>query len=537
MWQEVCALRAKLSEVERENESLQQNVTRATRDISQLAALICSNNYSAQGEFLQDCLSSAHSAQSQREASDIASCEVSEGCGCQDVATRVLDRVLDCGENRSVNLNLETASSAVEDLGAAARELAAMMLLRYRFLQAEKKQVVAELEQRLHLALQEVSAGQQELAACHEQMEELTELSGRAHECEALMRAKVVDEMKQLVHERDRLVEEREKLLQEAKQTAAEKQQVDKECRHLRLLCVQNSEKERQREREDAERLVHEQASARQREEHERELAERESQAAADQARFQQEIEMLLLRNKALEALCIPLAGPSSTSLDWEVDKSTAILKRSFRHEPFGGRSAGRRAESHACRLGGAGDTGGEVSREVPSLTACAHAAESRRVFTFSSSRGVPVSNDRTRPVRHAASQGSNQSFDSCSNSACAGLDYTSGRHLGFRSSACTKATSGAAPTEVRDGGANAARRQLPVGSPGDTFRIVAGGDGALPPTRGEDRDSLDLSLRYEAPAVGNPDFCPCYKRCGFMVVRRTSSGMMRVASTHPNML
>jgi hypothetical protein len=492
--QEVCALQAKLSEAIRESETLQQNVTRATRDISQLAALICTNNYSAQGEFLQNCLSSAQSAQSHRETSDNASCEVSEGCGCQDVASRVLKG----GENRSVNLNLETASSAVVDVGAAARELAAMMLLRFRLLQAEKKQAIAELEQRLHLALQEVSAGQQELAACHEQMEELTGLSGRAHECEALMRAKVVDEMKQLVHERDRLVEEREHLLQEVKQTAAEKQQVDRERQHLRLLCVQNSEKERQRDREDAERLAHERESARQREEHERERAERESQAAADQARFQQEIEMLLLRNKALEALCIPLAGPSSTSLDWEVYNSTAILQRSFLQEPFGGGSAGRGAESHACRLGrGAGDSGGEVSREVPSLTACAHAAERRQFFTSSSSRGVPVSNDRTRPVRHAASPGSNQSLHSCSDSACAGLDYTSRRHLGFRSATCTK-SSGAAPTAVRDGGANAARMpQLPVSSPGDSFRIVAGGDGASPPTREEERDNLDLSLRY----------------------------------------
>jgi hypothetical protein len=299
------------------------------------------------------------------------------------------------------------------------------------------------------------------------------------------------------------------------KQTAAEKQQVDKERQHLRLLCVQNSEKERQREREDAERLAHERASARQREEHERERVERESQAASDKARFQQKIEMLLLRNKALEALCMPLAGPSSTSLDSEVDNSTAIFKRSFRQEPFGGGSAGRGAESHASRLGrGGGDSGGEVSREVPSLTACAHAAE-RRLFTFSGSRGFPVSNDRTRPVRHAASQGSTQSLHSCSNSACAGLDYTSRRHLGFRSAACTKAASGAAPTAVKDGDANAARMpQLPVSSPGDTSRIVAG-DGASPPTREEDRDSLDLSLRYEAPAADTQDFCPRYKRCG----------------------
>jgi hypothetical protein len=492
--QEVCALREKLSEAVRENETLQQNVTKATGDILQLAALICTNNYSAQGEFLQNCLSSAHSAQSHRETSDDASCEVSEGCGCQDVATRVLEG----GENRSVNLNLETASSAVVDVGAAARELAAMMLLRYRFLQAEKKQAIAELEKRLQLALQEVSAGQQELAACHEQMEELAELSGRAHECEALMRAKVVDEMKQLVHERDRLVEEREQLLQEVKQAAAERQQVDKERQHLRLLCVQNSEKERQREREDAERLAHERASAMEREENERERAERESQAAADQARFQQEIEMLILRNKALEALCIPLAGPSSASLDREVYNSTVIHKRSFRQDPFGGGSAGRGAESHACRVGrGTGDSGGEVSREVPSLTACAHAAERRRFFTFSSSRGVPVSNDRTRPMRHAASQGSNHSLHSCSNSACAGLDYTSRRQLGFRSATCTKAASGAAPTAVRDGGADAERMpQLPVSPPGDAFRIVAGGDGASPLTREADRDSLDLSLR-----------------------------------------
>jgi hypothetical protein len=42
-----------------------------------------------------------------------------------------------------VNLSLKTASSAVVDVGAAARELAAMMLLRYRLLQAEKKQASA----------------------------------------------------------------------------------------------------------------------------------------------------------------------------------------------------------------------------------------------------------------------------------------------------------------------------------------------------------------------------------------------------------
>ena len=163
--QEICALRARLAEAVRENKTLQESVATAAQDISELATLICTHNHSAQATFLQSCISSAHSAQSHCGASCQASREGNEGGKRQSVVTPDME-----GGKASSHVRPVAASSFAVDIGAAARDLAAMMLLRYRFLEAEKQHVAVELEQQLHSALDQVRTGQQELAACYEQV-------------------------------------------------------------------------------------------------------------------------------------------------------------------------------------------------------------------------------------------------------------------------------------------------------------------------------------------------------------------------------
>lgn len=163
--QEICALRARLAEAVRENETLQESVATASRDISELATLICTHDHSAQAAFLQSCISSAHSTQLHGGASHQASCEGREGGKRQSVATADIE-----GGEENSHVGPRAASASSVDIGAAARDLAAMMLLRYRFLEAEKQQATVELEQQLHSALTLVRTGKQELAACYEQV-------------------------------------------------------------------------------------------------------------------------------------------------------------------------------------------------------------------------------------------------------------------------------------------------------------------------------------------------------------------------------
>ena len=160
----MCTLRAALSQAARENETLQESVTTAAGAISELATLICASNESAQAAFLQNCMSSARSAQPQCGDSCQASCEGSEAGKGQGAANPGMEG------GQEYNHLRQAASSSAVDIGAAARELAAMMLLRYRFLEAEKQQATYELEQQLHSALHQVRTGQQELAACYEQV-------------------------------------------------------------------------------------------------------------------------------------------------------------------------------------------------------------------------------------------------------------------------------------------------------------------------------------------------------------------------------
>lgn len=341
-----------------------------------------------------------------------------------------------------------------------------------------------------------------------------------------------MEEVKHVVHERDRLVEEREHLLQE-------KRQVDEERQHLRSLCVQNSEKERQREREDAERLAHERESARERELQEKERAERESQAVSDQERCQRDREILQSSNKALLARCRHLereltnftastcarkgeARPSSAHVDWEVHDTNAMLKRPVPHALAGAPFGRGGEESHAGRLGrGAGDSGGEVSREVPSLTACANTAASRHQLAASTSTasepgrvrgkgGSPVSNSSTHPARNASLRGSNPSLRSCPNyssSACVGLNYRASPESGSRRpSQQSRRSPGSGGVTNVNGGDTVTVARARSSSPGDEME--------------EERDSLRLSLRYNAPTADPPDVCPRRMGCDHSVAR-----------------
>ena len=329
-----------------------------------------------------------------------------------------------------------------------------------------------------------------------------------------------MEEVKHVVDERNRLVEERGHLLQE-------KQQVEKERQHLRSLCVQNSEKERQREREDAERQAHERESAREREIQENERAERESQAAAQQEKCQREREILQSSNKALLARCRHLeqanftasasaskggARPSSDYLKWEVHATNAMLNRPVQHDALGGAPCGREGEeSHASRLGrGAGDGGGEVSREVPSLTACAkrHQSVASTGTASESGRGrgngsIPVSLNSTYPARTSALRGSNQSLRSCSNhssSKCVGQNYRASPESGGRRHSQPRRSAAGGGVTIVNGGDSVTIVRARSSSPGDEME--------------EERDSLRLSLRYEAPSAGPPDLCPCCIGC-----------------------